>query len=241
MNNNINQKISEKLKHKFIISIGNKARQGKDLLASYLEQQLKPQVYVTHWADLLKEQVSNKERTLPLIYRKYIDNVYCYYLLQDTHPHPIYTIKIESDVPYLHKLFTKRNLEVYKGMDEKDSEMLQFWGTDFRRMMYNKDYWVNLTLEHISHRPEKYIIIPDTRFINEFQAVKNLNGIYVHVVRLNNDGSRFLDTSRDSKHVSETQLDDITADFTISAKSGDIEDFNKQANQLFQLIINKGE
>jgi len=213
-----------RLSNKILVAIGNKARHGKDTFAN-LWKELDPiDVYITHWADPLKEEVANVERKLPLVYRTKIDGKLYYSLLHTKVPHYTYIIKTKEEVPYLHKIFEERGIETYAGMNEKDSEMLQFWGTDFRRAHYT-NYWVDIILKEIAVRPEKYILIPDTRFTNEYNAVKDRGGVYVQMQRLNEDGSLYLDPMRDPKHKSEIDLDWVVGDFVITAKGGNMQMF----------------
>ena len=89
------------------------------------------------------------------------------------------------------------NKETYRGL-------LQWWGTDFRRKLFGKDYWVN-TIEKVI---EKYnyeadlIIIPDVRFANEFEWIKEVHGgqvIYIDRI--------FNPKSKGDSHISENLFD----------------------------------
>ena len=221
---------------KLIIGIGNKAQHGKDTFAGIAAKQF-DDYYITHWADPLKEEVTNAERTAPLIYATSSDNGVHYMLLDHADgTSNTYLIKHYSEVPYLHEIFTKRNITVYWGMDGKDSEMLQFWGTDFRREMCDEDYWVNKTLLYVKYRPEKVILIPDTRFKNEWEAIKANQGLYVHVLRLNEDGTIYQDPSRSPTHKSEVDLDAVGSNYSIVAVSGDLHSFEMQALEVIEKI-----
>jgi hypothetical protein len=101
-----------------------------------------------------------------------------------------------------------------------------------------------------SHNSEKnlYICIPDTRFKNERDKIKNAftsddelpyKGIFVRVIRTNEDGSQYIDQSRDPNHPSEAELDGIKADFTLTAKGGDLESLKQQTINFLNEIDDK--
>lgn len=83
--------------------------------------------------------------------------------------------------------------------------LLQFWGTELRREMCDKDYWVNAMNLWIARNcgPQQIVVIPDIRFPNEIELVNLLNGYNFWVFR---PGIENFDT-----HISETALDDYTA------------------------------
>ena len=245
-----------------IIGLGNRARNGKDYTAEYLQKKY-DNVHIVHWADALKAEVRNKEsiniidetgeRIYPLIYK---DEKY-YYLLDDIdaigdylHTEPTYFKFLPEEVPYLDEIFKERGIEKYWGDDDKDSKMLQFWGTDFRRTYINKNYWVNKTMESvdkiIADNMDKeflFVLIPDTRFVNEYRTVKAYNPVsfYWTVIRYNEDGSRYYDDSRDPNHPSETELDEADYDYKTEAVSGDITGLYYQADKSFEDILNKAK
>jgi hypothetical protein len=249
-----------------LIGLGNRARSGKDTIADYLKNKYN-NVFILHWADALKKEVINKEsinlnaetgeRLYPLIFKD--DN---YYNILDSlyaegdyqHIRPVYLKFHPDEVPFLHDIFEKRGIKEYKGMEgngydeHKDGEMLQFWGTNFRRTFMSKNYWVNKTMESVkkieNENPDLehiFILIPDTRFINELKTIKSYNPIsyYCSVIRYNSDGSRYYDPTRDINHPSETELDLAGNDYQIEAVSGDINGLYYQADKMFEDILNK--
>jgi hypothetical protein len=131
-------------------------------------------------------------------------------------------------------------------MDEKDSPMLQFWGTNFRRKQ-NDAYWVDKVNEQVqlfmTNNCERglnelvYIVIPDVRFNNEVNyVVSSAKGYYVRVERFNSDGTRYIDPSRNPDHPSEVAIDDVRPHITLRATSGDLEELKRQTIQmLFEL------
>jgi hypothetical protein len=80
--------------------------------------------------------------------------------------------------------------------------LLQWWGTDFRREICGKpDYWICKLLQKLVKLPnDAYVIIPDTRFQNEVEALKQVSAVQWRI-------ERHLTLKDDDKHKSETELD----------------------------------
>lgn len=218
----------------FVIGIGHRARQGKDTVANFIKE-MRPNVHILHFADALYEEVQNADKKWPLIRRtrSKAKSKWTYELLIDAKTGS-YLLGNEWDYPYLHEIFTKRHNDLqcdYWGMNEKDSPILQFWGTDFRRNQ-NENYWVEKVQAKISelvadpknNKQDMWIVISDVRFKNEVNLIKTgyTNGFYIKVVRTNEDGSQYIDESRDPQHPSESELNDETPFVTLYAKSGNL-------------------
>jgi hypothetical protein len=227
--------MEEKKKIK-LIGFGNKGRHGKDTLADLLKVKLEGSV-VMHFADPLKEEVSYVG-VQPLIFRKFYNGKIFYYLRDHVNT---YITKTAEDMPLLHKIFTERQINEYWHMAEKDPEILQVWGTDFRRMQ-NPQYWVQkiermiINMEFSKTDQTEYILLPDTRFVNEHEFIKSKEGIYIKVLRLNEDGSTFIDPRRSPTHPSETELDHVDADLVIKAKSGDLKKLENSVEEILELL-----
>lgn len=83
--------------------------------------------------------------------------------------------------------------------------MLQWWGVEFRRQMFNSEYWLrSLELWAASefHETKKtlVVLVPDLRMPNECRFIKNADGVLVKVYRPRMDAS--------DQHTTETALDD---------------------------------
>jgi hypothetical protein len=215
-------------RRKLIVGVGNKARQGKDVFASNLQETIPEKVGIVHWADALKKEVANEERKFPLIYQNTVNGKTFYLLLNSPNGMTYYEVREASLVPNLHKIFETRKITSYMGMDEKDPLMLQFWGTDYRRAQAD-GYWVTKTMRTIDTMPEEIILIPDTRFRNEYKAIKDRSGKYIKVIRTNEDGTVYIDPSRDGSHQSEIDLDEAYPDYTIKCMSGDLTELKLQS------------
>jgi len=119
------------------------------------------------------------------------------------------------------------------------TEILQDTG-QFVRTHYSQNYWIDKCFEHIDGLQPDIAIIPDVRYKNEAQAVRDRDGILIQVIRVNEDGSQFIDPSRDPKHPSEIELDDYLGwDYIVRAR-----DLNQLYHKLHgigeQLIFSKG-
>lgn len=242
------------MKKEYIIGIGSRARQGKDTVANIIKE-MRENVYIIHWADALYDELKNKERKSPLITSVNIGKSgELYYSLLDDAINKIYRLYHHEEVPYLHQIMIERGIKEYWGMDEKDAPMLQFWGTDFRRRKVNENYWVDKIHEQIlligmSHDGDDktiYILIPDTRFLNEYKKLKSYDwevqtdigtsAKFVKVFRMNKDGTQFFDTSRNANHPSEAELDDTYPDYAIYAEDGDLGALQSSTERLLFLI-----
>jgi hypothetical protein len=60
-------------------------------------------------------------------------------------------------------------------------EYLQFYGTEAHREVFGTDFWVNIVLDQ--YDPGEILIITDTRFDNEAQAIRDRGGIIWKIQR----------------------------------------------------------
>jgi hypothetical protein len=96
--------------------------------------------------------------------------------------------------------------------------LLQYVGTDVVRKKnpnYFTDFMVNLL--KMFDGEWDYVIIPDVRFPNEIECMKDLGGVAVRVVR---DGFQNSLTAEQASHPSEVALDNYDFDFVLH-NSGD--------------------
>lgn len=117
----------------------------------------------------------------------------------------------------------------------KDSigrHILQYVGTDVIRKQ-RPDYWVNFIADMMELFPHEwdYVIIPDLRFPNEIDVLKErgLNPIHLRVVRKNYNSQL---TKEQQEHPSETALDDTKPDAYIE-NNGSLEDFAMAIGEWF--------
>jgi hypothetical protein len=98
------------------------------------------------------------------------------------------------------------SLEYLEENKENFRLILQGWGTDFRRRLVAEDYWIvkwkaaiHYLKEHSMH--PIIIVVPDVRFLNEANAIKEEGGKLWSCAMVNGP------TRTDDTHDSETQLD----------------------------------
>jgi hypothetical protein len=94
-------------------------------------------------------------------------------------------------------------------------EVLQFFGTDIMRRMYN-GVWVNHTMNRIEREKSEIAIVTDVRFPDEGDAIHNRGGL---LLRLGRD-------IESSKHSSEAAMDDydISKYVDVFTNHGSIQD-----------------
>lgn len=123
--------------------------------------------------------------------------------------------------------------------DDKGRTLLQQVGTDLVRFN-NPDAWVNCVIELVKGFGNKfdYILIPDTRFLNEIENWKDTGLKYttLRIDRYNQDMTPFDNglSETQKKHLSETSLDYYQFDFRICnvIKSKFIDDLKYFFNEL---------
>lgn len=220
-----------------LVGLGHKARQGKDATAEILND-LYEHTHIIHWADSLYNEVSDVPEGENLIE---LENG----VFRFREPDGSHNTYAAGKFPTLLALFEERGITSYSHMTEKDPQILQFWGTEFRRNFTDKNYWVNKTLEILSAYAESnfnaedlYIVpIADTRFRNEAGAVWKHGGIYVDIIRLQEDGMRLVADDRDPGHPSEVDLDGFIPDYLISCSN--MGELREEAKKLLEFIKTK--
>jgi len=105
--------------------------------------------------------------------------------------------------------------------NEVGRSLLQLVGTGYK-ILYGKDYWIK-DLESKIEDDVDYIIVSDTRFINESTYFKE-NGykqVVIRVIRLDEDENIFDNglTEKQKNHPSEAEMSRIKSDIVISAKN----------------------
>lgn len=246
-----------------IIGIGHKARSGKDSVANYLVDRYG--FTKIGFADTLYGECRNCRIVYDYNWNRFafgIPNDEYYYFGNDVENYILKWIKNSGKN-------IRTGMYEYNGMTEKDPTLLQWWGTDFRRKQ-DEDYWVKIIRKKINiilmkdnsirqleaKRTYRYfepdilnIVIPDVRFKNEAQMIKDFGGEVWKVERYNteiifdrrrigidlglvNKKILYIDPSRDSNHPSETDLDNYKFDRVLSAESGNLNSLYKQTNKI---------
>jgi len=114
--------------------------------------------------------------------------------------------------------------------DEKGRTLLQYVGTDVIRTQ-DEDYWVRFIREMLAffYGEWDYVLIPDCRFPNEVDYLKN-NGFSTTHIRVVRDGFASPLTPEQQLHPSETALDNSTPDYYIY-NDGSLEDLREAVVQ----------
>lgn len=133
-------------------------------------------------------------------------------------------------VKYICKTFFDWNGE----KDATGRHLLQYVGTDVIREKY-PNYWVDFVAEmlEVFNGEWDWVLIPDTRFPNEVEVMKEKFGAtHLRVVRQN-----FISplTEEQQRHPSETALDDYYADWFLF-NDGTVEDLKTTVNTWFEEI-----
>ena len=121
--------------------------------------------------------------------------------------------------------------------DEPGRALLQYVGTDVVREQ-NPDYWVDFVVSLLHLFPDKWdiVILPDCRFPNEIEKMKQAgyDVTHVHVVR-----PELLSKTHQSKtaaHISENAMQGVTPDVLIS-NNGTLNDLQKSIHRNYLTIL----
>lgn len=99
--------------------------------------------------------------------------------------------------------------------------LLQQVGVSIRQIDPNA--WVDNVMHRVDELPESWVtLIPDCRFLNEAEAIKARGGVIVRVIRDLPELAGGI-----AGHVSETEMDQIEADYTID-NNGTLEETREQ-------------
>ena len=105
--------------------------------------------------------------------------------------------------------------------------ILQGWGTDFKRNLVDKDYWVKELNKQLLQCTADIAIITDVRFMNEFKYLNSAGAVLVRISRPNIP----LD-----EHPSESDLDKIKQWHEIILNSTTVDDLVPQVKELLTKI-----
>ncbi len=116
--------------------------------------------------------------------------------------------------------------ELYGNKTPEIRQLLQYEGTENGRDKYGEDIWIKYVKcwgELYLSRGYKYIIITDVRFKNEYEFIKNNNGIIIRIEapnrneqRLRNESSNEEEYNKIKNHKSEIDLDNMQFDIIIN-------------------------
>jgi len=186
-----------------IVGITGKKRAGKDTLAGLIAAELSVPVTTMALADPLKEALEILNPTIPLNGM---------------------SLRGHTD---LQTVISQVGWEQAKDKYPEVRRLMQSYGSDVIRHLFDQDFWVNELLENVKdykliHGDNVVVIVPDVRFPNEAK----ITDLLIRVVRDGTDGD---------EHASENALDDYPADFTVD-NNGTHEDLQKSAVRLVRAI-----
>lgn len=101
--------------------------------------------------------------------------------------------------------FTSLPLSNKEGEPMTNREFLQYFGTEVGRSI-DKDLWIKALMYSYGRDEESHWIVPDVRFPNEADAIRNAGGVLWKIER---------DGSGAGNHISEKLIDDIMVDIII--------------------------
>lgn len=109
----------------------------------------------------------------------------------------------------------KTYCRVVYGMTIKDAPLLQRVGSEFRerdpQVWVDTLYWTMKDLREARRIADPIlIVVPDLRYPNEVDFIRDMGGWVIRVRRLNADGTPFVAADRPFDHPSETALDHFT-------------------------------
>lgn len=157
-----------------IIGVSGYKGSGKNYFADFMNSH--NDYKIVHFADRLKEvcaKVFNHD--ISEYYsgtakeRPYIDG------------DAVACIEIDDYLEDLKKITGLSNMTPHNKTAYSHRQLLQYIGTEYIRDA-NPNYWVEYLVSKIKNEPGKYLI-PDTRFPNEVQVLKELGGIVVMIHR----------------------------------------------------------
>jgi hypothetical protein len=181
-----------------LYAISGYKKHGKDTLAKFIQEK-DPEFYITHFADKLKK-ISGK--VFGLTDEQFND--------QDLK-------ELSFEKPIVMDLFlnalideTGLNLQKQDKIAKNPREILQYTGTEYIRKVQD-NYWIQCVIDEIEGRSK--VLIPDTRFPNEANAIRSIGGLIIKVFRID------MPPSIDG-HSSETKIAEIEQDLLIGARTG---------------------
>lgn len=108
---------------------------------------------------------------------------------------------------------------------------LQWWGTDYRRVCCDQNYWTKKFIEE-ANKYDK-VVCSDLRFPNELDTIVNNGGVCIKIIRPNSF------QSNTALHISETALDHIDNWYTVIDNNSTLEDYYKKIHSVLSEIEEK--
>lgn len=119
------------------------------------------------------------------------------------------------------------------GMTDKDAPLLQRVGTEWTEK--DPDVWIRALHYQIAEDMPPVALVTDIRRKREADWVTKMGGTLVKVTRIANDGTPYVDLSRDPQHVTETDLDNYVFGYELVNDLTD--EFDDKVLDLFRKIV----
>lgn len=107
--------------------------------------------------------------------------------------------------------------------------LMQNFGTDVRRAE-DPNYWVDKWSKSL---PDDNVVVDDVRFLNEADAIRLLGGV---IIRVQNP-----DITSGGSHVTETEQEQIDADFSLEAEMGNKIELFRQTESALEIMKNNND
>lgn len=169
------------------------------------------------------------------LYREIIDSIFPKLI---DHPEIVLLVLCETETAekiLIDQILTKEQyLEIFHDPAQKGRfrKLLQWWGTEFRRSL-DEQYWVKKGIEAIQKLDSKWqgqviIFMPDIRFPDEAQMIKDLGGLVFRIER---------PTKEVDLHPSETVMDNYTDFDCVLYNNGTMEQFYQEVYEKTSLLF----
>ena len=180
-----------------IYGITGYKRHGKDTLAKLITK-YNSDFNIDHFAGKLKEMCIN------------IFNLTPYDIDEGKELLLKHPINIDE---YIHLVTTELNINLPSlGLvADTPRKLMQYLGTEYVRNNYN-NFWIDYLVNKVK---DKNYVISDVRFINEAEAIKQLGGKIIRIIRP--------DFANKDMHISETEQINIKVDLEIEANTGEFD------------------
>lgn len=200
-----------------IIGLGHRARQGKDLLASFLNKKYGYKVY--HFADSLK-----KECGQIFNWHDGIKNITAYDAvfgqIKSQEQLSSFIEKLNNALGVFVEIINNPEKDIGLKMQGrffpfKNDSLLQYWG-ELRRFQ-DADYWIKSVFADIVSecQYDDKVVIADLRYPNEMKWIKLFGSANIRIERILPDGRQYIDPCRNPDHPSESSLIGAAFDLTI--------------------------
>jgi hypothetical protein len=197
--------------HSIILGFGYKARSGKDASVAAIIEARRDQYDVRRYAfaDALKREVNEAAQQAGGMKQLF------------------------SNLPFSNRITYDPNPDMSDPLCPlgKQRELLQVWGSEYRRAQ-DPDYWVKRTTEQIAKDRPELALLSDMRFKNEVQWVEE----YGETIKVVRPGIASV-----NEHISEKVLDNVPDSRwgAVIVNDGSLEDLKRKAVNTFDALLSR--